>query len=42
MKKYPTKIKLILHFLEGSKRFFALSMLFAVLASTRRPRCLLP
>ena len=33
MKKYPTKIKLILHFLEGSKRFFALSMLFAVLAS---------
>lgn len=33
MKKYPTKTKLILHFLKGSKRFFALSMLFAVLAS---------
>ena len=33
MKKYPTKIKLILHFLKGSKRYFALSMLFAVLAS---------
>lgn len=33
MKRYPTKTNLILHFLSGSKRYFALSMIFAGLVS---------
>ena len=33
MQNYPTKANLILHFLSGSKRYFALSMLFAGLVS---------
>ena len=33
MQNYPTKTNLILHFLSGSKRYFALSMLFAGLVS---------
>ena len=33
MHTYPTKTNLILHFLSGSKRYFALSMIFAGLVS---------
>ena len=33
MQNYPTKTNLILHFLSGSKRYFALSMIFAGLVS---------
>lgn len=33
MQNYPTKANLILHFLSGSKRYFALSMIFAGLVS---------
>ena len=33
MQNYPAKANLILHFLSGSKRYFALSMLFAGLVS---------
>ena len=33
MNKYETKSKLILHFLYGAKRFFALSLTFAALVS---------
>ena len=33
MQNYPTKANLILHFLSGSKRYFAISMLFAGLVS---------
>ena len=31
--KFPTKLKLVLYFLQGSKKYFFLSIIFAILSS---------